>query len=176
MSEVKSNSTILDLADKLRDLLPEFKRRIIAVSEMEVNRSNVPSFPIGMLALQDINYVHFRETNKPTEIQETIVVEFWFASNKITQGDKESPFWSYYDYDPLQDRFVDFILDYRSPRGWPVQLMRMDLESSEIATMLTFVLQHRYDHCKAPQEPLMILGKKNVGFKMTIPTKVCDDC
>jgi hypothetical protein len=165
--------TLLALIKDIEPVFPEMERRIIAVSEMEVQRDNIPTFPIAMFALQDINFAHDAKSNKSPDLVETFVGEFWFRSNKILNSkSKETPFWAYYDYDPLLQKFVDFILQWESPRGYPVQLVKMDLESSDLAVMLSFTLRHTYTFCKLEQQPEGIVKTvENIRIKTE-----CVDC
>jgi hypothetical protein len=146
--ERQLSPTILALAEDLLPILPELERRIIAVSEMEVTRTNTPTFPIGMLALQEITFSHNEKTNKVPQVTEVIVGEFWFKSNKLkTSVHTETPFWSYYNYDPLLAKLVTFIMGWISPKGYKLKIVRMDLESDELAVQVSFTFSHTYDFC-----------------------------
>lgn len=142
------NSTILALVERLTVALPELDGRCIAVSEMEVNRSNVPTLPIGMVALVDVTARQDEKTNRTPNIVEQIVAEFWFKSNKIkTDKNTETPFWAYYDYDPLLHKVVSAIFDWTTPKGYKLKFTRMDLESDEMAVHITFEFFHDYRFC-----------------------------
>ena len=169
-TEPNVKSTVLALAEELREVLPEFNGRIIAVSEMEVNRSNVPTLPIGMVALQDIVPRHSEKTNRPPTMVEQIVAEFWFKSNKVLSKDrgKESPFWEFYDYMPLLFKVTNFIVQWQTPQGYKLKFTRMDLESSELAVHVSFTFFHEWEFCLAQDdlgEPMKIVS--NVSAKLT---------
>jgi hypothetical protein len=155
-------STVLGLAELLRERLPELGDRMIAVSEMEVNRSNVPTMPIGMVALVDVTFRHAEKTNTAPWVVEQIIAEFWFKSNKVTSRDKtkESPFWAFYDYDPLLLKVVSAVLGWTTPKGYKLKITRMDLESDELAVHITFEFFHEYIFCPPVDEvgePLRII-------------------
>lgn len=151
MSSVESeglSSTIIALSKDLLPILPEMEGRIIAVSEMEVTRTNTPTFPIAMIGLQEITFEHDEKSNKLPMLTEVIVAEFWFKSRKVKfSNNTETPFWSYYDYDPLLRKLVSFLLGWKSPKGYKLRVVRMDLESSELAVQVSFTLRHRFDFC-----------------------------
>jgi hypothetical protein len=156
-------STIIALAEELREVLPELNGRIIPVSEMEVNRSNVPTLPIGMVALADIVPRHSEKTNRPPTMVEQIIVEFWFKSIKVTSSDrtKESPFWEFYDYEVILYKVTNFILQWTTPKGFKLKFTRMDLESTELAIHLSFTFFHEYEFCIAEnedEEPVRIVS------------------
>jgi hypothetical protein len=171
-----NNNTLLDMRDQLEPLFPELEGRLIAVSEMEVNRSNVPKMPIGMIVLTDATFQQNEKTNKPPVVSENIVVEFWFKNNKIRRTDKsETEFWAFYDYDGLLERFLNWLYQYRSPRNYRVQPIKMDLESNELAVMLTFTLKHTYDFCPIGEEPSAVRLVHEINVKCgcedtTLPT------
>lgn len=115
---------------------------------MEVNRSNLPTLPIAMTALVDVTFRHAEQTNKPPVVVEQMVTEFWFKSNKVKfSNNKESPFWAYYDFDPLLRKFVTLAMNFRPPKGNKFKVTRMDLESDEMAVHITFEFFHQYDFC-----------------------------
>lgn len=149
--------------------LPEFQKRVMSVSEMEVTRTNTPSFPIAMFALQNIDFIHSERTNKAPVANEIIIAEFWFQSRKkvLTAG-KETPFWEFYNYEPLMQVMVDFVTNWKSPRNYKLKLVRMDLESSELAVMVSFTLHHSYDLCPTPEEEL---GVTQLVANICIPTE-----
>lgn len=145
--------TILGLADLFRENMKEMEQRVIAVSEMEVNRTNLPTLPIAMVALVDVTFRHAEKTNSMPHVVEQIVAEFWFKNNKIrTTKNEESPFWAYYDYDPLLHKVVSLILDWTTPKGFKLKVTRMDLESTEAAVHITFEFFHDYEFCPSYDE------------------------
>lgn len=150
----KSKSVMLDLAASMDKAFPEFDGRIVPVSEVEVDKSNVPQLPIVFLALVTSPIDHVERGNKPPTITENFVVEFWFPSNKYLRKDgTESPFWAYYDYEGLRDKFIAFTMNYRSPRKALLKFTAMEIESTPLAVMISFTLRHQFDWC-APDEIL----------------------
>jgi len=135
--------------------VPELDGRVIAVSEMEVNRANMPTLPICMTALRDVTFRHAEQTNQDPWIVEQIVTEFWFESNRIKNSkSQETPFWAYYDYDKLLFKIVKFVLGWTSPKGYKFKITRMDIESSDLAVHVAFEFFHQYRFCDVfPDEP-----------------------
>lgn len=144
---------IVDIADQLNVLFPELLGRVIPVSEIVVDASNKPKFPVGFVALQDIPINMSQRTNKMPVMTETIIIELWFDSKKIRRLDQtETSFWAFYDYEPLLERFVDWTIDYHTTRGYKLTPTKMDLETSELAVMITFTANHIWDFCRPAQE------------------------
>lgn len=172
MSGEERKPTIVQMVDDFNTVLVDFQGRVVSVSEMEVTRTNTPTFPVAMFALQDITFVHSERTNKPPAAVETIIAEFWFQSRKRVNvgGKAETPFWEFYNYEPLLQTVVDFVTNWKSPRGYRLKLVRMDLESTELAVMVSFTFNHIYDICPTPEEEL---GETRLVGNVCIPTG-CD--
>jgi hypothetical protein len=161
-------ATIEALAAKLREVFPELGGRCTPVSEMEVTRTNTPTFPVAMVALQDVVFNHSERSNKPPTSTETIIVEFWFGSRKkVKEGNKETPFWQFYNYEPLMQKMADLCMNWKTPRNYRLRMVRMDLESDELAVMVSFTLNHIYDICLTPEEAL---GPTRLVSNVCIPT------
>lgn len=168
MSGKGKSPTIEALVADITPFLEEFEGRVMSVSEMEVTRTNTPKFPVAMFALQDITFNHAEKGNKPPEAVETIIGEFWFSSRKkVVTKNKEEPFWDFYNYEPLLQAVVDFIMGWRSPRNSRLKMVRMDLESDELAVMISFTFTHTYDLCPTPEDPL---GEAKIVSRISIPT------
>lgn len=184
VEQVKS-ATPIALAKAINKAFPEYGDRILPVSEADINKTNVPkTFPIGFVALLRAPMTHSEKSNKDPSITEEIVVEFWFKSNKYVYDNKtESPFWAFYDYSKLRDKFIAFALNWKSPEGYRLKLINMEVDSTELAVMISFRVDHIFDWCP-PQEILEELdlydrGEARLEFlaKMKSDTECCvPDC
>jgi hypothetical protein len=154
LSGAGNKSTILALVNALAEAFPEFNRRVVAVSEAEVTADNVPNDPIIFVSLINAPVEADERTGRKMTITENILVEFWKKTEKITsqKTGRDTPFWAFYDYDDILERFFTMLEDFRSPRGNRVVPVQMDMEASNAALMLPFTLRHRFDFCAREKE------------------------
>ena len=148
-----SKATLPALAKAIADWFPELNGRSLAVSEAKITRDNIPTLPLVMVSLlRELGY-HSVKTGR-AEPEEQIVVEFWFAPVKYTNGtnSSETPFWAFYDYDTLRDRLMTHLKHWHSPRGERIEYFAMDVDSDQFATTITFQLRHKFTFCELDLE------------------------
>lgn len=139
---------LLALADDLRALFPEVGGRAIAVSEAEITKENLPDLPLIMCALVRDLAEGTAKSNQPYELTETVVVEYQVKAERYKKADgSESPFWAYYDYEPVRDRLIAFSREWRSPRNGILTYRGMDIESDRRAVVMTFSFEHKFLWC-----------------------------
>lgn len=160
-----TTSLIPSLATELAKWFPEMGGRFIAVSEIEPfdNVTNVPRLPIGFVALLD-------ETGKGdgnVELTDDIVVHFSFEPVKYKSSDgQDTPFYAYYDFEPVRDKLLTFTRQWRSPRGVKLSYRSLVVDANEYAVTLLFRFNATVRWCE-PEE----LAAKPVEFDIT--TRVC---
>lgn len=176
---------LLALAEELDNHFPEMEGRIFPVSEADINKTNVPKFPLCMLALTVMPLTYSVNSKNPISMNEDFVVEFWFETNKIKRSNgSESPFWAFYNYEPLRNKFVAVVSRWKSPAGFKVKIVSMEVETSDLAVMVVFRCQHVFDWCEPEEltnaldgEPSIIGKTTNVIYEITsyIPTECCPE-
>jgi hypothetical protein len=135
------------MAKAIVSWFPELEGRALPVSEESVTKENIPTLPVCTVAL-------FRETGNNTvasqdlKPEEEFFVSFWFKPVRYQRADgSDTPFWAYYDYDTLRDRFVSHLQDWVSPRGEKIQYMELTVQSDHLAVIVTFRLRHKFNFC-----------------------------
>lgn len=176
---------LLDFAEYLNPYFPELGGRILPVSEAEVTKTNVPTMPLCMLALTVAPFDHNPKGNGDIDITEDFIVEFWFATNKIKRTDQsESPFWAFYNYVPLRDKFIACTRRYKSPDDYKIKIVSMDISSSDLAVMVTFRCQHEFCWCEPEEftkffdeEPFIIGKSAKIEYSLlpSIETECCPE-
>lgn len=162
-------STILALADAIRQTFPELGGRVIAVSEADVTRENVPTLPLAMVALQRETAVDNVKSNTAIEIVEDILLEVWQRPEKYRREDGgQSPFWAFYDYNRLRDSLLILLRTWRSPAGYRVEYVGMETDATDFAVILTFQLRHAFKWCADPTETPDPLACTTTDFRVEI--------
>jgi hypothetical protein len=148
-----SLATLPALAAYLRNAMPEFGGRVLAVSESMMTKENVPTLPLVMLALVKEEAASEVRTNV-SNVTERFIVEVWIAPERYkTSAGKESPFWGFYDYDTLRDRVVSFTNRWKSPRGYKIAYAGLDHTSTDFAVVVCLTFTHEFRYCP-PDLPL----------------------
>jgi hypothetical protein len=163
----KSKSTVLAICNGLLVAFPEYKNRVVAVSEVEVKEDNIPSEPIIFVATTNVVFTGGGvRSNSEMFATERLIVEFWDKTAQVkNRHGKDTPFWAFYDYDDILVRMGIFSNEFRSPRGNRVSLQQMDIDSSKAALMLAFSLEHTFKVCRDPEE----------GTEMVIGGRACPE-
>lgn len=142
-----SKALLPALAAQISIWFPELEGRAIAVSEESVTKENMPTLPVCTVAL-------LRETGNDNvatddiQPEEEFFVSFWFKPVRYTRADgSDTPFWAYYDYETLRDRFLTQLKNWRSPRNEPIKYMELTVQSDHFAVIVTFRLRHKFIFC-----------------------------
>lgn len=168
--------TLPALATAIREWFPFLKNRAAAVSDAEVTKDNVPNLPVCFVVL-------LREIGKSTtrnpkvEVTDEIGVVFLLKPERYASQDgSESPFWAYYDYESLRNQLVGHTKRWEAPNKTRLAYLGLDIESTALATEITFRFAYDFEVCDLPNEdgdgaPVMI------DFKIIpAPAPFCEDC
>jgi hypothetical protein len=148
-----SLATLPPLADAIAGWFPELEGRSVAVADSEINKENVPTLPLCMVALIKAPPSPNGSPKKPA-IVENIAVEFWFEPVKDRREDgSELPFYSFYDYDKVIRKLLPRIVRWDSPRGNRLKYSSMDVQATPFATIIQFVFLHDMFVCELDEEP-----------------------
>jgi hypothetical protein len=142
------------LARAVTEWFPELNGRALPVSEALITKENVPTLPLAMIGLEREvgNHSANSDTIKP---QELFIVQFWFQPERYkTANGGETPFWAFYDYEWIRDRFLSNLILWKSPLGEKVKYRGLDIESSALAIVITFSLSHTFSFCSLEDEEL----------------------
>lgn len=135
-----SKSLLPALAKDLAGWFPEVGGRFFAVSEVEPfdNATNVPTLPIGFVAL--VAEAGTQTTpNGHITLLDDILLQLAFEPVKYkTEGGADSPFFAYYDFEPIRDKLLALTKGWRSPRNVGLMYRSMDVEATELAVYLNF--------------------------------------
>lgn len=159
------DSFIPSLAAALADFFPEMEGRFIAVSEIEpFDATNVPTLPIGFVALVSEKGAG---TGNIT-MNDDVLVHFAFEPVKYkTAAGQDTPFFAFYDYEPIRDKIVAFSQSWRSPRNGGLAYKSMDIEASPFAVYISFRFEAAFKWC-IPDE----LAAKPVQFDIVARTRL----
>lgn len=119
---------------------PEMDGRFIAVSEIEPfdNASDVPTLPIGFVALVSETGTQ-GNTGGLINISDDVMVHFAFTPVKYKNAEGlDTPFFAYYDYEPIRDKLLSYTQAWRSPRNMGLQYRGMAVEATPLAVYITF--------------------------------------
>jgi len=181
-TEISPLATLPALAKEIARFFPEIEGRVFPVSEAEVTKENIPTMPLCMLALNVNPFNMSANSNKDIDFTEDFVVEFWFKTRKYNRADNtQSPFWAYYDFNPLRDKMITLIKYWKSPSGFKCAIKSMEIDSSELAVMVVFRITHEVCWCEIPAlteqytgEPAdgYLIGSEDVKFRKKIEIKI----
>lgn len=170
-----SKATLPALAIAIDKFFPELGGRVLPVSEAEVTKENIPKMPLCMLALNLNPFDMAAGINKDIDFIEDFVVEFWFETNKYKRSDNtQSPFWAYYDFDPLRDKMITLMKYWISPRGYKCSIKSMEIDSSELAVMVVFRITHEVCWCEIPELTSQLTGEPPNGYLIGSEVKIVD--
>lgn len=153
-TKIVSKALLPDLAAAIAKEFPELKGRSLAVAECDISatRENLPTLPLCMIGLireQGNGSVQTRTYNP----DEQFLVQFWFKPEryKLANG-ADSPFWSFYDYDTLRDRFVTFLESYVSPRSRRVRYVTLEIDVDPYAIVISLTCAHQFEFCPLDEQ------------------------
>lgn len=139
MEESVKQPLLVALAAKVAETFPELGGRCIAVSEVEPfnSKSNVPTLPVAFTALV-AEAATQSARGGPIEISSDILLTFIYAPQKYQMEDRrDSPFFAFYDYESIRDRFLEMAVDWASPGGGSISYRSLDVESDEFGVWIT---------------------------------------
>lgn len=169
------------LAQAISGWFPELNGRALAVSEVAPfkDKTNVPSLPLAIVALVSEKASESKHGINGLQTKSDVLVQFVYESQryKDSTGINDTPFYAYYDYESVRDRFLSGLTNWRTPRGAVVAFNALDVESDEYAVYISIRLSvsekwcdqsEDYDPCAATIEPTT-----NISFAIVAPKSDC---
>jgi hypothetical protein len=162
-----SKATCPALAKAIGDWFPELGGRSLAVSEADITPENIPKLPLVMVGLIKETADNPTKSNREPLISEDISVQFWVETekHKLKKGG-ESPFWKFHDYEPVRNKLISLLRNWKSPWGYRISYQGMDLESTAFAVMLNFQFKHEFvwcDDADQDEQPSPIVWRVNMA-------------
>lgn len=126
------------LAKAVADAFPELGGRCLPVTEVQQFNadSNVPTLPIAIVALGGER--GSGGNNSVINIGSEVIIEFILKPTKYQKGNKDTPFFAYYDYEPTRNGLLALMQSWRSPGCGGAAYQSMNIESDEFAVYLSF--------------------------------------
>lgn len=186
-----SEQLLPNIARNVALWFPELAGRSLAVSEADITEQNMPTLPLCMVALANVDAEKWvwQSAASRTELADNFMVEFWLESVKLRKADgSETPFWAFYNYEDFRDRLLTEIVRYVGPRGQRVEFLKMTVESLPYAVILSFQFRSHLKWCanEIPNEPgdglqaqidySLCTPKTNYCGPAFEPTKEKDSC
>lgn len=145
------------LARNLREWFPQLEGRAVAITESEpFSQDSMPTLPLAVVGVLEEEY------SGSDSVRTVYSVEFMFNPSRYNlAAGGESPFWTYFDYEPLRDTLADRI----SSLG-KLRLLRMTMDSDPGAVYISFRISRESRWC--PPEPEETCPKSGDGQGLEI--------
>lgn len=174
------DGTLPYVAKMVAKHFPELQNRAFPVLDADVTKENVPTLPVAMVMLEREIGNHSSKQRSHATPEEQFIVEFWLppATKYLDKNQIETPYWTYYDYHSLRNRFLPIIFDMKPPLGGRVEYVGLELEALQFAVVITFKLSHQFEFCEPELEHVGHDGKPmNLSFDLVAPvTDYCGPC
>lgn len=159
------------LAEAIAEWFPELNGRSLAVSEVEINKENVPTLPLVMTAFLRSAADENSNRTEIFNITDTIVIGFWLEPARYKKANgAETPFWSYYDYEEIRDTLLTNLARWESPGGERLSYRGLTIEAAPLAVILTFTFSATFRWCATPKD----FGSPfKIGFNLCTPVGCC---
>lgn len=166
-------SFVEQVAERLKDWLPELEGRSIAVSEIEPIKSpeELPALPLAAVAMVGQTY----EGPEPSQITTRFAIEIMLKPVRYKDKDGcDTPFWAYYDSDSIRDRIFVGMQEFAGTN--PVS---MEVDATRLAVFLSFEFDRQskwdgdcpqFDECGKEINPLP--AGASISFR-TLPFDPC---
>jgi hypothetical protein len=167
------------LAEAIAEWFPELGGRSLAVSEVTVNKENIPTLPLAMVAYVRGTGEQSTSSNQSIfNMEDAFVVEFWLEPARYKRANgSETPFWSYYDYETIRDTLLENMARWDAPHGERPAYRGLNIEADQLAVTLTFAFVAAMRWCASPasKKPESIVS--GVKFNLCTDQSVCvPDC
>jgi hypothetical protein len=162
------------LAAAIANWFPEVKDRSMAVSDVTIDKQNMPKLPLVMCAFaKSMGQSPRSSTIGIINMEDTIIVEFWMQPKRYKNALGETPFWSYYPYEVIRDRLISNVIDWRPPNGERLSYRSMVEVADPYAVVLTFNFSAVYQWCaNSTRAPDQIITAAP-SFGLCIPQGLC---
>jgi hypothetical protein len=138
-----------DLAANIAIWFPELKGRALAVSEATITKENMPTLPTCIVALMraDIDHV-WQNSRGSIKIADDFIAEFMLETVRYKRADgSETPFWAFYDYEALRNKFFAHLGMYSGPSRERIEIISMEVDSDQYSINISFRLKARVIWC-----------------------------
>lgn len=168
MTEEIDIPTVVSIAHLVRAAFPELENRAFAVAEAGLTKENMPNLPLAFIALLGMSSVNqSNNVNTPTDLHETICVEFWLPSQVYKREDgSESPFYAFQDYRPTMEKLFNALTGYFTPQRKPVRLLTMDTTADEYCQTICFKFSVEWRWCPTPDDAFNPVRMKSFSLEI----------
>lgn len=145
-------ASVIAIAQLIKEAFPEFEGRAFPVAEASLTKENAPNLPLCFVALLGIRAKNqSNDVVTPLDIEETICVEFWLASQTYKKADgSTSPFYAYQDYKSRMDKLFEILTGFHTPQRKPVRFISLDVMSDEYCMTMSFKFTVEWRWCVEP--------------------------
>ena len=161
------------VAEAIKEWFPGLGGRSFAVSDAAINKENVPTLPLVMVALtRSVGDASTKTVSETFQMQDAFIVEFWLEPERYKRDNgTETPFWSYYDYEYVRDRLLKNMVRWVPPNNEIISYRSLNVEADALAVTLTFGFIATFTWCFKDKE-------KDQGdpFKLGICLKADKSC
>lgn len=159
---------IIELANAVAQWFPDLEGRSIAASEIEPfnNITEVPTLPIAVSALLSETSDQTQNGASRVELTTEIMLVMMLKPVRYQRTDgAETPFYAFYNYEPIRDTLLENLKDWRTPRGGSVSFRQLDVQSNEFAVYVSFrlVAVEKWCPTSEPEKP----------YPLHILTRIC---
>lgn len=166
--------TIPALAAEIARRFPELGGRSIAVSEVDpfADQSNTSQLPIAVVSLGREDGQQGKHGGAIT-LTDNIVVHFIYEPSKYKNKEfNDTPFFSFYNYQPIRDELLSMIKAWSTPEGGVLTYQSMSVSSDEGAVYMTFNFATTFKWCDpAEADPAFVVD--GVVKRIVQPTSKC---
>lgn len=156
------------MATAIATWFPELQGRAVAVSEAEVTKENVPGFPLVMIAFIRDNPKDAFKTNAAIEMADEFVISWLEQPVKYKRADdKESPFWAFFDYEPIRRKLIARLKKWQSPVGGRFEYRGSDVTSSPTDIDISFRFTLHYLLCEDEETEEQSEGPVPISMTLT---------
>lgn len=146
METVTTQPMILALAEMLREKLPEFEGRVLAVSTVIVDGETLPTLPVVMIA-HDLTRPKPNTAPREPFLVESFTIEFWFEPKRYTQNGLQTPYWVFVDHTIWLRKLLSLTTNWISPQGGRLTFVSIVSDANNAIASLSFKFTHEYKHC-----------------------------
>ncbi|MGL5734763.1 MAG: hypothetical protein ACRCYS_07845 [Beijerinckiaceae bacterium] len=175
MEEIKK-PLLIALSEAVALNFPELGGRAIAVSEVDPfdGKTNLPTLPIAFSALVAENATQSANGGGAIDITSDILLTFIFEPKRYQRQDGlDSPFFAFYNYEALRDRFLEMAVNWESPGGGKISYRSLDVESDPYGIWISLRFSIRERWCRPKGElPLPMV----FSIKLEVPSGCPEEC
>jgi len=167
--EQQTDQFLPALAEQLKVWFPDVGDRAAAVSEIAINRENIPTLPLILVAFQRSESQQLRRSySEEFELTDTFIVELWMEPNRIKRPDNsETPFWSYYPYEEIRDVMLTNMTRWIGPGGQRASFRNLTIEADSFAVVMSFTFTTTFQWCAHYNDNGEPITK--IGFRLCTP-------